>query len=166
MRTRTSVVMRNFRIVHALRQLRACLTLVCVPILHKISLRDVSSPINFRNCRHHDHRGNTLFCLCFRSNRSHQLPLIRSQLPRNSNTRCTEHAIPSLQFHHSCNSRSSLHTIWREENRSTRSLVMSHVDTDNLWSPPRNALFSLTGLKCTDSPNSTAGRFQVFPHRR
>ena len=30
------------------------ITLVCVPILHKISLRDVSLPINFRNSKHHD----------------------------------------------------------------------------------------------------------------
>ena len=40
--------------------------------------------------RHHNHRGNTLFCICFRYNTSHQIPLIWSQLPRNSNTRCTE----------------------------------------------------------------------------
>ena len=95
--------------------------LVCVPILHKISPRDVSSPINSRNIRHHDHRSNTLICLCLRYH--------RSQLPRNSNTRCTEHAIPSLVFHHSRNSRSFLHTIWREKDRSTRSLVMSHINT-------------------------------------
>ena len=92
------------------------LALVCVPILHKISLRDRST-------------FGTAGITIFKYNRSHQIPLIRSQLPRNSNTRCTEHATPSLVFHHPCNSRSSLHTIWREENRSTRSFVMSHIDT-------------------------------------
>ena len=122
-----SVVMRNLRIVHARRQLRACLTLVGVSTFHEISLRDVPHPISFRNGRHHDHRCNALICLCHRYHKSREIPLIRSQLPRNSNTRCTEHAIPSLVFHHSRNSRSPLHTVWREKDRGTRSLVMSYI---------------------------------------
>ena len=50
-------------------------------------------------------------------------------LPRVQEVSPDSVAIPSLVFHHSCNSRSSLHTIWREEIRSTRSLVMSDIDT-------------------------------------
>ena len=54
-----SVIVKNLRVVHASCPLCACLTLVGVSILHEISFRDVSSPINSRNSGHHDHRRNT-----------------------------------------------------------------------------------------------------------
>ena len=141
--------------------------LVCVSILHEIYLRDVSPPISFRNGRHHDHRSNALICLCLRYHKSRQIPLIWPQLPRNSNTRYTEHAIPSLVLQHSRNSRSPFHTVWSEKDRGTRSLVMSHIDTaQHSLVSGSHCIVLTTGLKCTDSPNSTTGRFQVFPHRR
>ena len=39
-----------------------------------------------------------------------------------------EHAIPSLVLQQSRDSRSPFHTIWREEDYGTGSLVMAHVD--------------------------------------
>ena len=113
-------------------------------------------------------RCNTLICLCHRYHRSRQFGMIRPQLPRNSNTRCAEYAIPSLVLQQSRISRSPLHTIWREKDRGTRSLVMSHVDTAQhpLVSASHCIVISPTSLKCTDSPNSTTGRCQVFPQRR
>ena len=49
--------------------------------------------------------------------------------PWNSDTCCTEHAIPSLMLQHSRHSRSPFQAVWREDDCGTGSLVMAHVDT-------------------------------------
>ena len=79
-----SVVVRNLRVVHACCTRCACITPVGISILHEISLRDVSAPINSRNSGHHDHLRYTLICFRHSHNKSRQLPLIWPQLPRNT----------------------------------------------------------------------------------
>ena len=163
-----SVVVKNLRVVHACCQLFACLTLVGISTLHVVSFRDVSPPINSRNSGHHDHWRNTLICFRDKHSKSHQLPLFWHQWPWTSDKCCAEHAIPSLIDLHSRDSRSSLHSIWREVVCGARPFVMAHADTTQHPRVSASHCIVLANWceNCTDSPNSTTGRFQVLPHRR
>ena len=97
----------------------------------KISFRDVSLPINSRNSGHHDHRRDTWICLHHNHNKSRPASAVLASAGHGTSD---THVALNTRSHlsllqHSRDTRSSLHTIWREEHCGTRPHVMAHVDS-------------------------------------